>query len=302
MHYTIIIIVAITLLCLSLHHLYIHQPFYVSHAIYETFLSFENYTVSSCSAVALLAGDHCACASMRRTTEISGVGGGAREEASRQLKRHCLRLSGLQLQQQREESGECLYIKGSDSRQIAMDPLLTDEGGAVHASTATTADPRENSATGAEVVIQPPAIAALKEEAASLAGRRGSGGSSQRSLATLPKSYSEVQLPAELHPALLLERSRRVRAEQQVEAERQTCLELTRLLELERRKVRQQTRRPSTIADSVAAARRDSAGIIVSFGGKREEEEGSLHHGQSGREGGIDKGEGYDRREVANAI
>ena len=170
-----------------------------------------------------------------------------------------------------------------------MDPPETKEGGAVHAA----AGQRENSAAIASdsaVVIPPPKVAALKEEAASLAGRR-------EGLATLPKSRSEVQLPAELHPALLLERNRRVRAEQQVEAEKQTCLELTRLLELERRKVKQQARRPSTISDSVAAARRDSGGITVSFGGKREEE--SLHNGESEREEGPEKKEGEDKGNVS---
>ena len=64
----------------------------------------------------------------------------------------------------------------------------------------------------------------------------------------LPKSHSEQQLPRELHPALLEERNRRVLAEQQVEAEKQACLELTRLLDLERQKFKQQSRRVSTIS------------------------------------------------------
>ena len=104
---------------------------------------------------------------------------------------------------------------------------------------------------------------------------------------------------SELDPALLLERSRRVRAEQQVEAERQTCLELTRLLELEQRKVKQQARRPSTISDSVAARRRGSeTGVTVSFviGGSQ-----SLPQlGEREREEDGEKAAGEDDRKVGS--
>lgn len=168
-----------------------------------------------------------------------------------------------------------------------MDPLQTDVGGvASGAVTTDNSSRRENidcSDVESTVKKKPsPEVEVLKIAAASSAGREG-GECSQ----LLPKSQSEVQLPSELHPALLLERSRRIRAEQEVEAERQTCLELTRLLDLERRKVKQQARRPSTISDSVAAARRrDSAGITISFG---KSEEASPHQGGSETEEHLEK-------------
>ena len=165
-----------------------------------------------------------------------------------------------------------------------MDPLQTDVGGvASGAVTTDNSSRRENidcSDVESTVKKKPsPEVDVLKIAAASSAGREG-GECSQ----LLPKSQSEVQLPSELHPALLLERCRRIRAEQEVEAERQTCLELTRLLDLERRKVKQQARRPSTVSDSVAAARRrDSAGITISFG------KSSPHQGESETEEHLEK-------------
>ena len=104
------------------------------------------------------------------------------------------------------------------------------------------------------------------------AGDSASGGVASAALAneprneectTSPETVQNSQHRQLLHPSVLIERSRRVSAEQQVEIEKQTCLELTRLLELERRKVKQQLRRLSTTAVPLKTAASQSSGVRV---------------------------------------
>ena len=126
-----------------------------------------------------------------------------------------------------------------------------------------TATEGEEKAVESEITVPAVEAAGSVEEGEQQQEERDRSSLSERELQQVPEAR-------DLHSALLLERSLRVRAQQQVEAEKQTCLELSRLLDLVREKAEkkrnQQGRRPSAISDLVAARRRDSqTAVSVSF-------------------------------------
>ena len=79
---------------------------------------------------------------------------------------------------------------------------------------------------------------------------------------TLRGSNSQQQLLQDLHPVVLLEKNRRIQAEQQVEAQKQVSLELARLLELERQKSKRQARVSTASAGPIL--RRGSQSSVIS--------------------------------------
>ena len=83
----------------------------------------------------------------------------------------------------------------------------------------------------------------------------------ERDDGTLPSSPSQ---PPDLHPVVLLERSRRIEAEQQIEAQKQVSLELARLLKLERQKFKRQAR-ISTVSTGPSLKRGDSQSSVGSI-------------------------------------
>ena len=110
----------------------------------------------------------------------------------------------------------------------------------------------------------------------------------ERDDGTLPGSPSQQQLPQDLHPVVLLERNRRIEAEQQIEAQKQVNLELARLLELERQKFKRQAR-ISTVSAGPGLRRGDSQSSLGSILKRRDSQSsvGSIPKRRDSQSSGI---------------